>query len=92
MSLCVGEDDSLPEKYLLQGVKTIPAGGLATAPTSNCVTPICFGSGKIGLGLKKKRPDKRAFRFLDRSNCLASRHLIDAFHRLLAFGHFAVAT
>jgi len=38
MSLCVGADDSLPEKHLLQEVKTVPAGGLAVALTSNCVT------------------------------------------------------
>ncbi len=38
VSFCVGADDSLPENIL--GVKTALAGGLAAAPTSNCVTPI----------------------------------------------------
>ncbi len=37
MSFCVGADDSLPENIL--GVKTALAGGLAAAPTSNCITP-----------------------------------------------------
>ncbi len=40
MSFRVGADDSLPEKTSFgKGVKTTPAGGLAAAPTSNCVTP-----------------------------------------------------
>ena len=39
MSFCVGADDSLPENILYKGVKTALAGGLAAAPTSNCVTP-----------------------------------------------------
>ncbi len=40
MSFCVGAGDSLPENILCEGVKTAPAGGLAAAPTSNCVTPM----------------------------------------------------
>ncbi len=47
MSFCVGADDSLPEN-ILYGVKTALAGGLAAAPTSNCITPTRFGVfGKI---------------------------------------------
>ncbi|GEM_PF-2526239 len=42
MSFCVGADDSLPENIL--GVKTALAGGLAAAPTSNCVTPTQFAN------------------------------------------------
>ncbi len=40
VSFCVGADDSLPENIL--GVKTALAGGLAAAPTSNCVTPTLY--------------------------------------------------
>ncbi len=41
MSFCVGADYRPPEN-ILYGVKTALAGGLAAAPTSNCVTPNRF--------------------------------------------------
>ncbi len=47
MSFCVGADDSLPENILYKGVKTALAGGLAAAPTSNCVTPNNFAQSSF---------------------------------------------
>ncbi len=53
MLVCVGADDSLPENILYKGVKTAPAGGLAAAPTSNCVT-----LGRFSADTKSRDADR----------------------------------